>query len=136
STAVATLSLHAALPISVTLLEVLDHVARPRDPFVETPVAGADHDVGHGARLLALADRAHGLRRVPDVADDARTHLLGEARPDDEDLSRLVVRRFLAGVAALRQHDRLPFPREDRCVLEVNLALDLAIERGAVVLAL
>src|SRR5439155_22284952 len=69
-------------------------------------------------------------------ADDPRANLLGEAGPDDEDLSCLVVRRLLAGVAALGQYDRLPFPLEDGRVLEMHLALDLAVDGRAVVGAL
>src|SRR5207237_8878762 len=121
---------------AVDLLEVFADVALLGDPLVEIGRPRVHDDVGDGARLLALADRPHGLRRVPHVADDARAHGLGEPRPGDEDLARLVVRRLLARVGALGQPDRLPLPLEHRRVLEVDLALDLLVYRSAVVDAL
>src|SRR5207237_4454653 len=88
------------------------------------------------ARLLALASRADGLSRVPDVADDARAHLFRETRPRHEDLAGLIVGGGDAGVRALGQHDALPRPFQDRRVLQPDLALAVLVDRRAVVLAL
>src|SRR6266850_2530276 len=96
--------------LAIDLPEVLDDVALLGHPFVEIGRPRVHDDVADGTRLLALADRPHRLRRVPDVADDARPHRLGEAWPHDENLARLVVRRLLARVGAPGQHDRLPLP--------------------------
>ena len=96
-------------------------------------VAGAHDDVGHEPGFLALEDRAGRGGRVPDVADDARAHGVGEARERDVELERLVVRRLLARVGALGQLDHLPAPLEDRVVLAVDL--DLLVDGRAVAVA-
>src|SRR5581483_10454784 len=118
------------------LPEVGDDIAALREPLAELRRARADDDVGDGAGLLALADRPDWQRGVPHVPDDARADRLGKPRPHDEDLRRLVVRRLLARVAALRQLDDLPRPLEDRRLLDVDLALDLAADGRALVDAL
>src|SRR5262245_10368935 len=122
--------------VAVDLLEIVDHVTPLGHPLAELGGAGAQHDVGDGAGLLALADRADWLRGVPHVADDLRAHRLRNARPHDEDLPGLVVSGLVAGVRALGQHGDLPLPLEDGCLLEVDLALDLLGDGRALVDAL
>src|SRR5262249_46793252 len=122
--------------LAVDLLEVIDDVAPLGDPLAELGAPRLDDDVVHGARLLALEDRAHGGGRVPDVPDDSRAHGLGKARPRDVDLPGLVVGRGLPRVGAGGQLDPLPLPLQDRRLLEVHLALDVERDRRAVALAL
>src|SRR5262249_42922987 len=87
-----------------------------------------------GPGLLALAGRADGLSGVPHVADDSGAQGLRKAWPHDEDLASLVVGGLPAGVGALGEDSRLPHPFEDGRLLEVDLALDVLDDRGAVVL--
>src|SRR6266436_3382103 len=121
--------------VTVDLLEVLGDVAALGEPLAGVGRARTDHDVRHRPGLLALADRADGLRGVPHVADDPRAQGLREARPHHEDLSGLIVGSLPTGVSALGEDRRLPGPFENGRLLEVDLALDVLRDRRAVVLA-
>src|SRR5688572_26415251 len=115
--------------LAIDLLEVLGDVAALGDPLAELARARLHDDVGHRPRLLALEDRAHRGRRVPDVADDPGADGLGKAGPGHVDLAGLVVGGALAGVGARGELRDSPAPFEDGRLLEVDLALDVERDR-------
>src|SRR6266849_10337749 len=121
---------------AVDLPVVVGHVAPLGEPLAEVGRARAHDDVGDGPGLLALHDRAGRRGRVPDVADDLRAYRLGEARPDEIELSRLVVRALLPAVTVHGQDDPFPRPLEDGRLLEIDLPLDVLPDGRALDLAL
>src|ERR1700682_3025663 len=119
--------------LAIDLLVVFADIARSHEPLSQVRLARTHNDIGHEARLLTLDRDAGRRRRVPDIDDHAGAHRGREPGERDVDLRRLVVRRLLAGVAALGQHRGLPVPLEDGVVLAVDL--DVFVDGGAVSLA-